>query len=53
VLTGAGIGLASGIIVSYCNPFKSLTFGKHKKTTAFVYPQIGNQIGLGTIVLFN
>ena len=30
VLTGAGIGLASGLIVSYWNPFKSVTFGKKK-----------------------
>lgn len=53
VLAGAGIGLASGLIVSYWNPFKSLTFGKKKKTTAFVYPQIGSQIGLGAIVNLN
>lgn len=50
VLAGAGIGLASGLIVSYWNPFKSMSFGKKKKTTAFVYPQIGSQIGLGAIV---
>lgn len=50
VLAGAGIGLASGLIVSYWNPFKSMTFGKKNKTTALVYPQIGNQIGLGAIV---
>ena len=50
VLTGAGIGLASGLIVSYWNPFKSVTFGKKKKTTAYVYPQIGSQIGLGTLI---
>ncbi|MBX9806355.1 MAG: phosphatase PAP2 family protein [Flavobacteriaceae bacterium] len=53
VLAGAGIGLASGLIVSYWNPFKSLTFGKKNKTTAFVYPQIGSQIGLGAIVQLN
>lgn len=47
VITGAGIGIASGLIVSYWNPFQSLTLGKKKKTTAFVYPQIGNQIGMG------
>ena len=53
VLAGAGIGLASGLIVSYWNPLKSMTFGKKKKTTAFVYPQIGSQIGLGAIVQLN
>ena len=53
VLAGAGIGLASGLIVSYWNPFKSVTFGKKNKTTAFVYPQIGSQIGLGAIVQLN
>lgn len=53
VLAGAGIGLASGLIVSYWNPFKSVTFGKKKKTTAFVYPQIGSQIGMGAIVRLN
>lgn len=53
VLTGAGIGLASGLLVSYWNPFKSLSFGKKNKTTAFVYPQIGSQIGLGAIVQLN
>ena len=53
VLTGAGIGLASGLIVSYWNPFKSVTFGKKNKTTAFVYPQIGSQIGLGALIQLN
>jgi membrane-associated phospholipid phosphatase len=53
VLAGAGIGLASGLVVSYWNPFKSITFGKKNKTTAFVYPQIGSQIGLGAIVRLN
>jgi len=53
VFAGAGIGLASGLIVSYWNPFKSVTFGKKKKTTAFVYPQIGSQIGMGAIVQLN
>jgi len=53
VLAGAGIGLASGLIVSYWNPFKSVTFGKKNKTTAFVYPQIGSQIGMGAIVQLN
>jgi membrane-associated phospholipid phosphatase len=53
VLAGAGIGLASGLIVSYWNPFKSLTFGKKKKTTAFVYPQIRSQIGMGALIQLN
>lgn len=53
VLAGAGIGLASGLIVSYWNPFKSVTFGKKKKMTAFVYPQIGSQIGLGALIQLN
>jgi membrane-associated phospholipid phosphatase len=53
ILAGAGIGLASGLIVSYWNPFKSVTFGKKRKTTAFVYPQIGSQIGMGSIIQLN
>lgn len=53
VLAGAGIGLASGLIVSYWNPFKSVSFGKKNKTTAYVFPQIGNQIGLGALINFN
>ena len=53
VLAGAGIGLASGLVVSYWNPFKSVTFGKKKKTTAYVFPQIGSQIGMGAIVQLN
>jgi hypothetical protein len=53
VLAGAGIGLASGLIVSYWNPFKSVSFGKKNKTTAFVYPQIGSQIGLGALIQLN
>jgi membrane-associated phospholipid phosphatase len=53
VLAGAGIGLASGLVVSYWNPFKSLTFGKKKKTTAFVFPQIGSQIGMGALIQLN
>lgn len=53
VLAGAGIGLASGFIVSYWNPFKSVSFEKKKKTTAFVYPQIGSQIGLGALIQMN
>ena len=50
VLAGAGIGLASGLIVSYWNPFKSLTFGKKNKYMAFVHPQIGSQIGMGALI---
>lgn len=50
VLAGAGIGLASGLVVSYWNPFKSFSFGKNKKTTGFVYPQIGKQIGFGALI---
>jgi RsiW-degrading membrane proteinase PrsW (M82 family) len=53
VVTGAGIGLASGVLVSYWNPFKSMNFGKKKKSTAYVFPQIGNQIGLGALVNLN
>jgi hypothetical protein len=53
VLAGAGIGLATGLVVSYWNPFKSLTFGKKKKTTAFVFPQIGSQIGMGALIQLN
>lgn len=53
VLAGAGIGLASGLIVSYWNPFKSVTFGKKKKTTAYVFPQIGSQIGMGALIQLN
>ena len=53
VLTGAGIGLASGILVSYYNPFQSIRFGKAKNTTAYIYPQIGNQLGLGLLIHSN
>ena len=53
VLAGAGIGLATGAIVSYWNPFKSMTFGKKKKSTAYVYPQIGKQIGMGMFLQLN
>lgn len=53
VLAGAGIGLASGLIVSYWNPFKSITFGKKKTTTAYVFPQIGSQIGMGALLHLN
>jgi hypothetical protein len=53
VLAGAGIGLASGLVVSYWNPLKSMTFGKKNKSTAFVYPQIGSQIGMGAVIQLN
>lgn len=53
VLAGAGIGLASGLIVSYWNPLKSVSFGKKNKSTAFVYPQIGSQIGMGALIQIN
>ncbi len=52
VLTGAGIGLASGILVSHWNPFQSLKLGKNKKTSAILYPQLGNQTGLGLLATF-
>ena len=50
VLTGAGIGLASGILVSYYNPFQKIRFGKNNKISAFIYPQLGNQMGIGAII---
>ena len=53
VLAGAGIGLASGLIVSYWCPFQSVSFGKNKKTTGYVYPQLGNQIGMGAVININ
>ncbi len=53
VFAGAGIGLATGIIVSYWNPFKSMALRKNKKKSAFFYPKIGNQIGFGALVRLN
>ncbi|MFL9830348.1 phosphatase PAP2 family protein [Flavobacterium sp. ST-87] len=50
ILTGAGIGLASGIIVSYYNPLQKIYFGKKNEASAFIYPQIGSQIGLGILI---
>ncbi|MBC5837973.1 phosphatase PAP2 family protein [Flavobacterium muglaense] len=50
VLVGAGIGTASGIIFSHLSPLKSFRVSKKSKTTAFVYPQLGSQIGLGAII---
>ncbi len=49
VLTGSGIGIGVGLIVSYWSPFSSLTFGKNK-THALLYPQIGNHFCMGIIV---
>lgn len=53
VLAGSGIGLASGLLVSHWNPFKTVSFGKKNKSTAFVYPQIGSQIGIGAFIQLN
>lgn len=50
VLAGAGIGLLSGILTSHWNPFQSIKWGKNKKTTALIYPQIGHQLGLGLVL---
>ncbi len=52
ILTGAGIGMASAFLVSYLNPFHSFEIGKKKKTTALIYPQIGNQMGIGMWIPF-
>lgn len=49
VLAGAGIGLAVGTLVSYWNPFKSFSLGKNK-THALLYPQIGNNYGIGLLL---
>jgi membrane-associated phospholipid phosphatase len=53
VLAGAGIGMAAGLLVSYWHPFQSLSLGKNKKTTGFIYPQLGNQIGIGLLIRSN
>ncbi|NRS87237.1 membrane-associated phospholipid phosphatase [Flavobacterium sp. 7E] len=50
VLVGAGIGLASGIVFSHISPLKSFRVSKKSKTTAFIYPQIGNHLGIGAII---
>ena len=50
VLTGTGIGLTVGTIVSYWNPFKSLTLGKNK-AHAILYPQIGKEYGIGLVIV--
>ena len=49
VLAGAGIGLGVGFAISYWNPFQSMIFGK-KKTHAILFPQIGNQYGIGLLI---
>lgn len=49
VLAGAGIGTAVGLAVSYWSPFKSITFGENK-THAFIYPQIGENYGIGLLI---
>ncbi|AWG20417.1 phosphatidic acid phosphatase [Flavobacterium faecale] len=53
VFAGAGIGLASGFLVTYWNPLQNIHLGKKQKGTAFVYPQLGNQIGIGAVILPN
>lgn len=50
VLAGAGIGVGVGLAVSYWSPFKSITFGKNKKTHALIYPQIGTNYGIGLLI---
>lgn len=50
VIAGAGIGLATGMLVSYYNPFQQLCFGKKSKTTTYIYPQLGNQIGIEALI---
>jgi membrane-associated phospholipid phosphatase len=50
VVTGAGIGMVSGIIFSHFSPLKAIRVSKKTNTTAFIYPQIGNQIGFGAII---
>lgn len=50
VLAGAGIGMAAGFLVGYLSPFQSLKFGHKTKKIAFIYPQIGNQLGIGIFI---
>lgn len=50
VLAGAGIGIGIGFVVSYWSPFQSFTIGKNKKTNAFIYPQIGENYGVGLLI---
>lgn len=49
VLTGAGIGLGIGLVVSYWSPFKSMTLSKNK-THAIIYPQVGTNYGIGLMI---
>lgn len=53
VLTGAGIGIGVGLLVSYWQPLKSFHFKINKKSTALIYPQMGTQIGLGVLLSWN
>ena len=50
VLVGSGIGIASGIVFSHISPLKAFRVSKKSKTTAFIYPQIGKEIGMGAII---
>lgn len=52
VLAGAGIGLASGLFISCYNPLQQIIFRKKNKTSAFIYPQFGNQIGIGALLRY-
>lgn len=49
VLTGAGIGVGVGLAVSYWSPFKSFSVTKNK-THAIIYPQIGENYGIGLLI---
>lgn len=49
VLAGAGIGIGVGMAVSYWSPFKSFAIGKNK-THAIIYPQIGENYGIGMLI---
>lgn len=50
VFAGAGIGLASGFLITYWNPLQNLHFGKKNKGTAVLYPQFGGQVGIGALI---
>ena len=49
VLAGAGTGIGVGMAVSYWSPFKSFSVGKNK-THAIIYPQIGENYGIGMLI---
>lgn len=49
VLAGAGIGIGVGLAVSYWSPFKSFAIEKNK-THAIIYPQIGENYGIGMLI---